>query len=268
MWERHTISLLKSLKRRPSFGVVDPTSSTPFLFIAHPRIHLWKSHLIPTMCWAQYNKFECLSYALEAQKPCGRYRRAINCWDRLPQSCAQFVGAKRKGTYVRPTLGTFFRGSGRVKAKVAQSSPTLCNSMDYTVLGILLARILEGVAYPFSKGSPQPRDQTQISHTALDSLPAEPPRKPKNTGVGSLSFLQQIFLTQESNRGQTCNAGRFFTNWAIREAFRGSKMSLNSNMWGVKVYPDINLQYCKKLLHQRIFVIKLLPYIYMPYIYI
>ena len=140
--------------------------------------------------------------------------------------------------------------------------------MDYTVLGILLARILEGVAYPFSKGSPQPRDQTQISHTALDSLPAEPPRKPKNTGVGSLSFLQQIFLTQESNRGQTCNAGRFFTNWAIREAFRGSKMSLNSNMWGVKVYPDINLQYCKKLLHQRIFVIKLLPYIYMPYIYI
>ena len=160
---KHTISLLKSLKRRPSFGVVDPTSSTPFLFIAHPHIHLWKSHLIPTMCWAQYNKFECLSYTLEAQKPCGRYRRAINCWDRLPQSCAQFVGAKRKGTYVRPTLGTFFRGSGRVKAKVAQSSPTLCNSMDYTVLRILLARILEGVAYPFSKGSSQPRDRTQVS---------------------------------------------------------------------------------------------------------
>ena len=34
-----------------------------------------------------------------------------------------------------------------------------------------------------------------------DSLPAEPQGKPKNTGVGSLSLLQQIFLTQESNRG-------------------------------------------------------------------
>ena len=34
-----------------------------------------------------------------------------------------------------------------------------------------------------------------------DSLPAEPSEKPKNTGVGSLSLLQGIFLTQESNRG-------------------------------------------------------------------
>ena len=34
-----------------------------------------------------------------------------------------------------------------------------------------------------------------------DSLPAEPQGKPKNTGVGSLSPLQQVFLTQESNWG-------------------------------------------------------------------
>ena len=34
-----------------------------------------------------------------------------------------------------------------------------------------------------------------------DSLPAEPPGKAKNTGVSSLSLLQWIFLTQESNRG-------------------------------------------------------------------
>ena len=34
-----------------------------------------------------------------------------------------------------------------------------------------------------------------------DSLTAEPPRKPKNTGVGSLSLLQQIFPTQELNQG-------------------------------------------------------------------
>ena len=35
----------------------------------------------------------------------------------------------------------------------------------------------------------------------MNSLPVEPAGKPKNTGVGSLSFLQQIFPTQESNRG-------------------------------------------------------------------
>ena len=38
-------------------------------------------------------------------------------------------------------------------------------------------------------------------HLQVDSLPSEPPRKPVNTGVGSLFLLQGIFLTQESNRG-------------------------------------------------------------------
>ena len=38
--------------------------------------------------------------------------------------------------------------------------------MDYTVHGILQARILEWVAFPFSRGSSQPRDQTQVSHIA------------------------------------------------------------------------------------------------------
>ena len=35
----------------------------------------------------------------------------------------------------------------------------------------------------------------------VDSLPTEPQRKPKSTGVGNLSLLQQIFPTQESNWG-------------------------------------------------------------------
>ena len=65
-----------------------------------------------------------------------------------------------------------------VKVKVAQSCPTLCDPMDYTVHGILQAKILEWVAIPFSGGSSQLRDQTQVS----------------------------------------CVAGRFFTTWATREA--------------------------------------------------
>ena len=53
--------------------------------------------------------------------------------------------------------------SEKVKVKVTQSCPALCNPMDYT---ILQARILEWIAYPFSRGSSQPRDRTQVSHIA------------------------------------------------------------------------------------------------------
>ena len=62
--------------------------------------------------------------------------------------------------------------------KVALLCPTFCDPVDYIVHGILQARILEWVAYPFSKGSSSPRNWT----------------------------------------GVFCIAGRFFINWAIREA--------------------------------------------------
>ena len=65
-----------------------------------------------------------------------------------------------------------------VKVKVAQWCLTLCDSMAYTVHGILYARILEWVAFPFFRGSSQSRDRTQVSHIA----------------------------------------GRLFTSWATREA--------------------------------------------------
>ena len=72
------------------------------------------------------------------------------------------------------------KAESEVKMKVAQLCPTLCDPMDYAVHGILQARILEWVAFPFSRGSSQPRDQTQVSHIA----------------------------------------GGFFTRWATREARR------------------------------------------------
>ena len=63
---------------------------------------------------------------------------------------------------------------------------------------------------------PNPRIQPRSLALQADSLPAEPQGKPKNTGISSLSLLQQIILTQELTR-VSCIAGRFFTNWAIRE---------------------------------------------------
>ena len=84
-----------------------------------------------------------------------------------------------------------------VKMKVTQSGLTLCNPMNYIVHGILQARILEWVAFPFSRGSCEPRSPT----SETDFLLSEPPGKPKNTGVDSLSPHQGNFLTQESNWG-------------------------------------------------------------------
>ena len=67
-----------------------------------------------------------------------------------------------------------------MKVKVTQLYLTLCDPIDYAVHGILLARVLKWVAFPFSRGSSQSTDQTQVSHIA----------------------------------------GRFFTSWATREAQR------------------------------------------------
>ena len=47
--------------------------------------------------------------------------------------------------------------------RVTQSRLTLCDPMDYTVYGILQARILEWVVFPFSRGPSQPRDLTHIA---------------------------------------------------------------------------------------------------------
>ena len=53
-----------------------------------------------------------------------------------------------------------------VCVKAVQLCPTLCNPMGYTVYVILQPRILEWVIFPFSWGSFQPRDWTQVSHIA------------------------------------------------------------------------------------------------------
>ena len=50
-----------------------------------------------------------------------------------------------------------------MKVKATELYPTLCDPMDYTVHGILQARILERVAAPFNRRSFQPRDGAQVS---------------------------------------------------------------------------------------------------------
>ena len=101
------------------------------------------------------------------------------------------------------------------EVKVAQLCPTLCNPVDYTVHGIFQARILEWVAFPFSRGSSQPRDRTWVSCIAGGFFTTEPLRKPrvKQFILGSLARVLEwvaipssrgIFPTQGSNPGLPC----------------------------------------------------------------
>ena len=99
--------------------------------------------------------------------------------------------------------------------KVAQSYLTPCDPMDYTVHGFLQARMLEWVAFPFSRDLPNPGVKHRSPTLQADSLPADPPGKPKKTGVGCHALLQG----SSQPRGQTqvsCITGRFFTDGATR----------------------------------------------------
>ena len=78
---------------------------------------------------------------------------------------------------------------------LVQSCLTLCDPMDcsppgFSVPGDSPGKNTGAGCHAFLQGIFQPRDQTKVSCIATDSLPAEPPGKPKNTRVISLSLLQ------------------------------------------------------------------------------
>ena len=86
--------------------------------------------------------------------------------------------------------------------KVAQSCPTLCDPMGYTVHGILQATILKWVAFPFSRGSSQ-RIEPRSPTLQVDSFPAEPQGKPRETWASSkhFSLLPCFFLRETQKSG-------------------------------------------------------------------
>ena len=51
--------------------------------------------------------------------------------------------------------------------------------MDYALLGILQARILEWVVFPFSRDLPNPGIELRSPALQADSLQSEPPERPK-----------------------------------------------------------------------------------------
>ena len=103
------------------------------------------------------------------------------------------------------------------KPRRETSEETLCNPMDYTIHRLLWARILEWVAFPFSRGSSQHRDWTQVSHIADEFFTSWVTREAPRI----LEWVAYPFsrgFSQLGNRTRvSCVAGGFFTSWAIRE---------------------------------------------------
>ena len=104
-----------------------------------------------------------------------------------------------------------------LRAKSLQSCPFLCDPMDCSppgssVHGILQARILEGVARPFSRGSFRPRDRTWVSCLQVNSLLLgyweSPARTIHRTIQMHLVDIQNTRTHSKDNKGEVKKEGR------------------------------------------------------------
>ena len=122
----------------------------------------------------------------------------------LPSTCHQAFGVTRVCPRDVESVGTCCGLNVHV---LSQSCPTLCNPMYFIPPGSSVHRDSPWQEYwsglPRSTPGylPNPGIEPKSPASQVDSLPSGPPVKPKNTGVGSLSLLQRLFLTQESNQG-------------------------------------------------------------------
>ena len=97
----------------------------------------------------------------------GRTETSVSYWK--PNCTGHYLAEL---TYVCPQPSNYCPGyihKKKVKVKVSQLCLTLCDPMDYTVHGILQARILEWGAFPVSKRSSQPRNRTKVDQWSLDT---------------------------------------------------------------------------------------------------
>ena len=99
--------------------------------------------------------------------PCGAdKRKKENSLKSLSQNPPDFLVSQSSGNTLSLNLLLSGKHSTiffKVKVKVTQLCPALCNPLDYTVLGVLQARILEWKAVSFSRGSSQPRNTMGVS---------------------------------------------------------------------------------------------------------
>ena len=131
----------------------------------------------------------------------------------------------------------------KVKKRKLLSRLSLCDLMDYTVHGILQARILEWVAFPFSRGI----FLTQGSNPGLPHCQWILYQLSHQGNPIILEWVGYPFSRGSSwlrnQSGVSCIAGGFFTNWAIKEALkkRNARCNLMTWLWSLYILQIYNL---------------------------
>ena len=85
--------------------------------------------------------------------------------------------------------------------KVAQLCPTICDPITIQSMEFFWPEYWSRQPFPCPEDLPNPGTEPRSPALQAVLYQVSHKDKPKNTGVGSLSLLQQIFLTQESNWG-------------------------------------------------------------------
>ena len=106
--------------------------------------------------------------------------------------------------------------------------------------------------FPSPEDLPNPGIKPRSPRLQVDSLPAEPQGKANNTGMGSLSVLQQIFPTQESNWGLlncrlilyqlSCQGNPKFTQDTVKPEFQSRYVSFCAACSVAKLCPIVACQ--------------------------
>ena len=125
------------------------------------------------------------------------------------------------------------------EVKVAQWCLTLCDPWTCIVHGILQARILEWVAFPFFRGPSQPRDWTQVSRIAGGFFTVRATRvSPRILGWAAHPFSRGSSWPRTQTRVSRI-VGGFFTSWGTREA-----------LWINSPWQKRSVSTCEKWWHQ------------------
>ena len=141
---------------------------------------------------------------------------------------------------------------------VAQSCPTLCNPVDCSPSGPSVHADTPGkntrVGCPPPRDLPNPGTESRSLTLQVDFLLSEPPRKPKNTGVGSPSLLLGIFPTQE------LNWGLLHCKWILYQlSYQGNLGSLY--VYNIYTYISELLCYTLELTHCKLTILQFLKFL-------
>ena len=216
-WKQHSVNSASQTWyreiHRPTEMLLIPFFSLPWISLiclAHAQFSMKDQPSLGPLHPPYFSIIKCLPKHIEKQNPPGAWRMKEAERPRPTQW--------EEGEAWNPhnSINTYWKSE-------SHSVMSDCDPMDYTVHGILQARILEWVAFPFSRGSSQPRDQTQVS----------------------------------------CIAGRFFTSWATKEAQISTVLcsnAPNNTTWYV-LHLLLLLFFTRCLTLRTLFHIPVLPFL-------